>query len=93
METTEKEKATAPAPATPVPTNGAVKAVEYWPERLVLSVREETLKGWREQLEQKVAAARVELAKLEGGIVQMDQEFARRERLADERKKVYARNG
>jgi hypothetical protein len=62
----------------PVPRNGQVKVFHYWPERLVTTVRPDTLKLWRRDLEAKAEATRQELAKFEGGILHIDQEYERR---------------
>ena len=60
-------------------SNGQSQLYQYWPTRMVTTVHLETLKLWRRDLESKAEAVRGELAKFEGGIVQIDQEFQRRE--------------
>lgn len=66
----------APVADSPAPTNGI--AVEYWPDRIITSVREGTLKLWKSQLEKKAEALKGEIEKLQGGMMQIDQELARR---------------
>lgn len=53
------------------------KPFEYYPPRHLL-VRDETLLGWREDLEKKEAELLAEIHKLRGGIIQIDAELERR---------------
>ena len=55
-----------------------VKPIEYWPERQVRSVTVGTLTVWRRDLEKMEAAALAEIAKIRGGMAQLDEELARR---------------
>ena len=77
------------APQEPKP-NGTPKAFEYWPQRQVCTVREETLTVWRKDLEGKAAVLRGELVKVEGGVVQIDQELARRRAEREEKRGHHA---
>lgn len=72
-------------------TNGEPAApVEYWPQRMVSTVTEGTLAVWRKQLERRSDELHAELAKVEGGIAQLDAEAARRETARKERLKADA---
>jgi hypothetical protein len=56
----------------------AVKPMEYWPERQVKSVTVGTLNVWRRDLEKREAELVAELGKVRGGMAQLDEELARR---------------
>jgi len=61
--------------------DAAVKAaepVEYWPQRQVQSVTVGTLNVWRSDLEKREIELLAELAKVRGGVAQLDAELARR---------------
>lgn len=72
----ESDQTTGPVTSSPAPGNGI--ASEYWAERIITSVHKETLNVWKSQLEEKAAALKGELGKLQGGMIQIDQELARR---------------
>lgn len=62
---------------TAVETKAEVKPFEYYPSRH-LQVRDETLIGWRKDLEKKEAELLEEIRKLKGGMAQIDSELERR---------------
>ena len=62
---------------TAVETKAEVKTFEYYPPRH-LQVRDETLVGWRKDLEKKEAELLEEIRKLKGGMAQIDAELERR---------------
>lgn len=76
---------------TEAPTNGRTETYEYWPRRMVSTVSEETLELWKKDLGAKADALRAELAKVQGGVSQIDEEFARRGDSRKRRTEAHAR--
>jgi len=80
MDNTEKisaQETAKPVAGSSAPASGI--SSKYWAERVITSVRKETLNVWKSQLEEKAAALKSEIRKLEGGMIQIDQELARRD--------------
>lgn len=50
----------------------------YYPERWIKTMSERTLEEWREDLERKKSGLKIEMDKLDGGLLQIEVEIDRR---------------
>ena len=69
------------AEATPVKEIAAPKAKflpSYYPDRWIKTMGERTLEKWREDLEEKKKVVQAEMDKLNGGLLQIENELDRR---------------